>query len=477
MELRHRNEAGASTSSFLSNRKYLVRQPLFPEQAHSSILQKDKHLTVCTTSGTREAQREEAVSISGAGLRSEAEALTLSGLDKEESLTPRSPRWSSSPCSTLEVQRLNLPLRPQLSSTVLHPTYTSKHRRVLTHPRIGVRGHRLSSSAVQLEGQTESCHQRSYWACAIPKASAPSADRQSADWDPDTEYQALLDYSYPLRADYCEGVSSHVWSTEANLQDSGIELDRLCSRIRSLDDLTDGSVSSAEPLTGFRDSWFSPETNRFRSTSLLPKSWTTEDLSEEFLLLPDHLEELQSLAQQVNEVSSVLERVTPGSSSLLAKKDDEPPAVQTSPVLEKLREEQKGSLMEHIQTFSSHLQQLIQWLHTISEKKAVLTPPTLDRDCARQSLAEYQSFQREVGLHQPLTSSILKSGHLLLSCVGSVCPDIRDTLLLIEQQSTFVEKQAQQLLASILSAMDSLTQPSGLDQQVRVGQDLGSVRR
>ncbi|CAF91193.1 unnamed protein product, partial [Tetraodon nigroviridis] len=41
--------------------------------------------------------------------------------------------------------------------------------------------------------------QLNYRACAVPKSSPPSTDRCSEDWDPNQEYQVLLDYTYPLR--------------------------------------------------------------------------------------------------------------------------------------------------------------------------------------------------------------------------------------------------------------------------------------
>lgn len=42
------------------------------------------------------------------------------------------------------------------------------------------------------------------------------------------------------------------------------------------------------------------------------------------------------------------------------------------------------------QVFCSHLEQLIQWLYTVSEKMELLAAPTVDIDSVRSSLAEYQ---------------------------------------------------------------------------------------
>lgn len=105
-----------------------------------------------------------------------------------------------------------------------------------------------------------------------------------------------------------------------------------------------------------------------------------------------------------------------------------------------------------------------------------------------------QTFQVEVNSHQPLISSVLHSGQLLLSCINTtsprqsvtcnsgkksnkdqnIClvifplslfsvswfPVLRDTLLMIERQSEALQTYTEHLFSSILFAMDSLTQPS-----------------
>ncbi|XP_045926769.1 centrosomal protein of 68 kDa-like [Micropterus dolomieu] len=93
-----------------------------------------------------------------------------------------------------------------------------------------------------------------------------------------------------------------------------------------------------------------------------------------------------------------------------------------------------------------------------------LAAPTVDIDSVKSSLADYQSFQREVSGHQPLTSCVLHTGQLLLSCINTTSPLLRDALLLIERQSGALETHAEHLFSSILSAMDSLTQPSPVQQ-------------
>lgn len=143
-----------------------------------------------------------------------------------------SARWSMS-SSMSEVKRLKPPLRSPLTSPVLCPSSTpcSVYSRTAQTggwgENIGVYSGRPS------KGRPLSVHQANYWACAIPKSSPPSADRQSSDWDPNKEYQALLDYTYPLRP----GQVVTEWNSSnlqrgINPQDSGIELDNLCSSTR-----------------------------------------------------------------------------------------------------------------------------------------------------------------------------------------------------------------------------------------------------
>ncbi|XP_039593935.1 centrosomal protein of 68 kDa [Polypterus senegalus] len=71
-------------------------------------------------------------------------------------------------------------------------------------------------------------YQAEYWACAIPKTLPPTYNRQSPTWDPNEEYQALLDYTYPLKSNYTNSKikpTRENFECEALQQDSGVELD------------------------------------------------------------------------------------------------------------------------------------------------------------------------------------------------------------------------------------------------------------
>ncbi|KFW67786.1 Centrosomal protein of 68 kDa, partial [Pygoscelis adeliae] len=65
-----------------------------------------------------------------------------------------------------------------------------------------------------------SSYQADYWACAIPDSLPPSPDRRSPHWNPNKEYEDLLDYAYPLKPRYKLGKMP-----EPFLHDSGIGLD------------------------------------------------------------------------------------------------------------------------------------------------------------------------------------------------------------------------------------------------------------
>lgn len=253
--------------------------------------------------------------------------------------------------SILEVQRLNTPIRPPLTSTVLYPSYTPRSG----YSRTSLIGHIRQNNSCFYEGPSNklSVHQLNYRTCAIPKYSPPSADRCSRDWDPNQEYQDLLDYTYPLRPEQEHSEwNSSVFQPTSHLQDSGIEVDHLCSSNRlsglsfsgseteqtrekntviraqrSLDQqvltgfskglLSRIQVSQSDPVNLCVDSLHNGEsmmdsprhqhqppsscTTFVHSTSLLP--WCRDaggEVDDEFWHLPLELEELKLLSRQVS---------------------------------------------------------------------------------------------------------------------------------------------------------------------------------
>ncbi|XP_012494654.1 PREDICTED: centrosomal protein of 68 kDa [Propithecus coquereli] len=75
-------------------------------------------------------------------------------------------------------------------------------------------------------GRRRLSFQAEYWACVLPDSLPPSPDRQSPLWNPNKEYEDLLDYTYPLRPG--PQLPKHLDScvlTNPVLQDSGVDLD------------------------------------------------------------------------------------------------------------------------------------------------------------------------------------------------------------------------------------------------------------
>ncbi|KAM9364713.1 centrosomal protein of 68 kDa isoform 1-T2 [Pholidichthys leucotaenia] len=625
----HKSVTMAATSRYLTDRHYVMRRPLLSEEQHTSILKRTHPQEVSQKEAQLAGDRREDTTMKS--LTSPKDNLiprSFSVSHRDISPPPDSPLRVSvlqgSPAkeptyrsdqhslssSVLDLQRPNPPLRPRLTSTVLYPTYTPRSgfsRSGQTLLRLGGREGRAgrennwSSPRGRSTGVPESPYQANYWACAIPKSLPPSPERRSPGWDPNKEYQALLDYTYPLRP----GEGGEEWGsselqgdnllqTDHHLQDSGIELHRLWSstslsgldssisragqtRERSPD--LQGSIRlsedpaslagprgySTEQLDCGEDSGgvcdyrsggehhqhhaLSSTWDAFiRSTSVLPLCRrAAAEVDEEFRPLPEQLEELQLLSRQVREVTAQLscpvttswESLQPDTASVLSsvsmsekqgveeeeeaevkefvedkpdknngslRSTEEGSAAQAgtrvesgtvrSPsgagakpagvgpslsavreveaLVERLRgltlphsqrssrveQQQSDSLMEHIQAFGSHLELLIQQLYLVSEKLELLTAPTVDIDSVKSSLAGYQSFQREVSSQQPLASSALHAGQLLLGCINDTSPFLRDTLLLIETQCGSLQTHTEEFFSSILTAMDRLTQPS-----------------
>ncbi|XP_053140390.1 centrosomal protein of 68 kDa isoform X2 [Hemicordylus capensis] len=69
--------------------------------------------------------------------------------------------------------------------------------------------------------------QADYWACAIPDSLPPSPDRHSPHWNPNKEYEELLDYTYPLRPKYKLGKNPKCVVQDSPVHDSGVDLESL----------------------------------------------------------------------------------------------------------------------------------------------------------------------------------------------------------------------------------------------------------
>ncbi|KAM9070208.1 centrosomal protein of 68 kDa isoform X1 [Sarcophilus harrisii] len=83
-----------------------------------------------------------------------------------------------------------------------------------------------SGGAVAEASTRRSSFQADYWACVLPDSLPPSPDRRSRLWNPNKEYEDLLDYTYPLKpkAQLPKHADSHVLANPF-LHDSGVDVD------------------------------------------------------------------------------------------------------------------------------------------------------------------------------------------------------------------------------------------------------------
>uniref|UniRef100_A0A8D0L8J1 Uncharacterized protein n=1 Tax=Sphenodon punctatus TaxID=8508 RepID=A0A8D0L8J1_SPHPU len=70
-----------------------------------------------------------------------------------------------------------------------------------------------------------SSFQADYWACAIPDTLPPSPDRRSPYWNPNKEYEDLLDYTYPLKPKHKLVRNPKYGVPDPFFHDSGVDLD------------------------------------------------------------------------------------------------------------------------------------------------------------------------------------------------------------------------------------------------------------
>uniref|UniRef100_A0A8C6TEY7 Uncharacterized protein n=1 Tax=Neogobius melanostomus TaxID=47308 RepID=A0A8C6TEY7_9GOBI len=361
---------------------------------------------------------------------------------------------SRSSTSVLQVHKLSTPVRPRLSSPVLHPRYTplSTQKRTQNNP----------------EQSKSSVYQAEYWACAIPNDPPPTP----SGGNPHQDYEALLDYTYPLRSVPRAG--------DLTLQDSGIEMDLFSSGLSELNrslggmerpkDLVLGSSSpelmgmpfplADRVLTVDRPEWSKQKNTMVSaiSAALITLPWDRgiqDDEDEEFRPLPGQIEQLQQLSQQVREAAAHLQPVQwePPLFHIPLVGHDTADSVEarhrtgelhnlwTEDSVDSLSGLDQNSLMEHISVFSGHLEQLVHWLYAASQKIEQLAPPTVDIHSVKSSLAQYQSFQRDVNSHIPLTSSVLQTGRLLLRCIQSTSPGQSSSQLFLYKSSLALTAQ------------------------------------
>lgn len=282
----------------------------------------------------------------------ESRSLCSSPLDDLSLTAPLSPKWTST-------QRI-------LPYSYKSQTHTSKsaNTRAYQQERHSFldTGYSVSNSKrYSSEPKRMSHYQASYWACAIPSTLPPSPDRKSPSWDPNKEYQTLLDYTYPLRPNMTNAWNSnkHRLQSDHPVHDSGIEVDSFlsssslsfldqplsgmrqdrsgpaynqtfgfqCPNLRelphskssdirvstSLNSSLDQVGLSLESLDCGKDNFHYKKFGIFstsrsaptfiRSTSILPRLGSLGEWDEEFLQLPEQLQEIQDLSQKLKDIT------------------------------------------------------------------------------------------------------------------------------------------------------------------------------
>ncbi|XP_036056701.1 centrosomal protein of 68 kDa [Onychomys torridus] len=110
-------------------------------------------------------------------------------------------------------------------------------------------------------GKRQLSFQAEYWACVLPNSLPPSPNRHSPLWNPNKEYEDLLDYTYPLRPgpQLPKQLESHVLADPV-MQDSGVDLDSFsvspASTLKSPTNISHNSLSAempALPFSGAKD--------------------------------------------------------------------------------------------------------------------------------------------------------------------------------------------------------------------------------
>ncbi|KAM4866609.1 centrosomal protein of 68 kDa isoform 1-T2 [Thomomys bottae] len=128
------------------------------------------------------------------------------------------------------------------------------------------------------QGRRRLSFQAEYWACVLPDSLPPSPDRHSPLWNPNKEYEDLLDYTYPLRPgpQLPKRLDNHV------LQDSGVDLDSFsvspASTLKSPTNASSNYLAAeapALPFSGPRESSLKKWTSRVspKKDSLGLASW------------------------------------------------------------------------------------------------------------------------------------------------------------------------------------------------------------
>ncbi|XP_071996502.1 centrosomal protein of 68 kDa [Engystomops pustulosus] len=404
-----------------------------------------------------------------------------------------------------------------------------------------------------------------YWACAIPNSLPPRPDRTSPHWDPNKEYQDLLDYTYPLNPKYFITKDSEEDEADAFLHDSGVDLDSynascdskfgsftptygeerkskaprylpadnrglpcafstpllkrtgyhglqnptgsssatFCgdfSPCASKVDIAKGCRSSLSPAKYSlvdRLSAEDPSSGHHSSGQYLPTTSVLPlhkdlDIDEEYLSLPPTLKELETLATHLKDLSLTAgdNNQVSGAKSKSRIHDHDPKdrkrtsdsynldesrmtrfsslrdmldGKMSSEILETSgfsSGKDNSSLVQRIQRFCQHLDKLIGWLYSVADVTDNWAAPKPNVESIQLALSLYLKLKKDVAEQQVLANTVMKDGESLVRCLSVNSSVLKDTLTLISKQSGELERHAERLYASVLEAMDTITEES-----------------
>ncbi|XP_074944476.1 centrosomal protein of 68 kDa isoform X6 [Phalacrocorax aristotelis] len=302
-----------------------------------------------------------------------------------------------------------------------------------------------------------SSYQADYWACAIPDSLPPSPDRHSPHWNPNKEYEDLLDYAYPLKPRYKLGKMP-----EPFFRDSGIGLDSFSlspegtSRSTSIYSRSGQAQGSGE--NGRRR--FMASAERFSIPGPGKRGCSGAGSYDEPLPI---------------EKASFAKSASSHPSRGLAKdvtRESAGPRPFGHPAVDGGSWCSRGTPFPNYkgQMFCCQLEELIRWLYNVADITNSWVPASPDAESLKASLQRCLEFRKDVASHRSLTESVLERGEALLDCMASNSPALKDTLGLIAKQSEELETHAEHLYESILAAVGPMEAKDGMEDEEGVQQ-------
>lgn len=329
--------------------------------------------------------------------------------------------------------------------------------------------------------------QAEYWACVLPDSLPPSPDRHSPLWNPNKEYEDLLDYTYPLRPgpQLPQHRNSHV-PADPVLQDSGVDLDSFsvspASTLKSPTNVSPNGPppeGTALPFSVAREShlkqWPSGVPQKQGNVGVAP--WSQLASTPRAPGTRDApWESRESTPRGAKDSLPVGKHLEVGSSQLrtwdrgwpLPRPEKEKGASQSvrRPACMGSgwrSEDEVDSDDEYLalptrltQTFCCQLEELIRWLYNVADATNPGTPSSPSLAALKSSLQLYRQFKKDIDEHQSLTESVLRRGEILLQCLLDNAPVLKDVLGRIARQSGELESHADRLYDSILTSVDLL---------------------